>query len=332
MVGFQRRPFEIAALAAIVVAIVLVPIFGSRLIVYNMTIVAIYATVVMALNLLLGLAGQVSFAQTSFMAIGGYGSAIMTTRLGLDPWLALAAAALLAAVAAIVIGRPLLRLRGHYLSMATFALALGTYSFATAATWLTNGGIGISGVPPFAIGPLSFEEPHAFYVLSWAIAAITLIIVMLLANSFIGRAWRALATGQHVAASLGVDTTHYKLVAFVIAAAIASVAGSTYVEFTSFAGPDLYDVNIILTIFIMLYVGGRGSTVGPIVGAAVLTLVPQLISGLERYQNLVFFVLLLALILAAPNGLFGATPQANIAAPGWLRSRLCRLAGHRQRP
>ena len=118
--------------------------------------------VVISLNLLLGLAGQVSFAQTTFMAIGGYGSALLTTRLGLDPWLAmLAAAALVALVAALVIGRPLLRLRGHYLAMATFALALGTNSFVTAATPLTNGSIGISGVPPLALGGLRLRRSAA---------------------------------------------------------------------------------------------------------------------------------------------------------------------------
>jgi branched-chain amino acid transport system permease protein len=316
MVGFLRRPVEMAVLGLIIALVVLAPIFGSRLVVYNMTIVAIYATVVMALNLLLGLAGQVSFAQTSFMAIGGYGSALMTTRLGIDPWIALVLSAALAGIAAGVIGWPLLRLRGHYLSMATFALALGTYSFAGAATWLTNGGIGLSGVPPFAIGAFALDDPHDFYVLAWTVAAATLVLIALLANSYIGRAWRALATGQNVAASLGVDTTRYKLIAFVIAAVIASVAGSIYVEFTSFAGPDLYDINIILMIFIMLYVGGRGSTVGPIVGAAVLILVPQFMSGLERYQNLVFFIVLLALILAAPNGLLGSG-SASGAGPAW---------------
>lgn len=320
MVGFLRRPVEMAVLGVIFALVVLTPIFGSRLVVYNLTIVAIYSTVVMALNLLLGLAGQVSFAQTSFMAIGGYGSALLTTKLGLDPWLALVASAVLAAATAAIIGLPMLRLRGHYLSMATFALALGTFSFVGAATWLTNGGIGISSVPPLAIGSFTLDEPHVFYLLAWLIAALTLIFIALLANSHMGRAWRALATGQNIAASLGVDTTRYKLLAFVIAATIASVAGSIYVEFTSFAGPDLYDVNIILTIFIMLYVGGRGSTVGPIVGAGVLILVPQFMSGLERYQNLLFFIALLALILAAPNGLFG-TGAAASALPTWLGGR-----------
>ncbi len=320
MVDFTRRPFEIAVLLLIVAGVVAVPFGGSRLLVYSLTITALYAIVVISLNLLLGLAGQASFAQTTFMAIGGYGSALLTTRLGFNPWLALMLAAACAFLFSYVIGRALWRLRGHYLSMATFALALGTYSFANAAAWLTNGTIGISGIPPLEIGGIALDDPLSFYILCWICCGIVLILALLLANSHIGRAWRALATNPQIAAALGIDVPRYRMLVFVIAAAIASVAGSLYVEFTSFVGPDLYDINIVITLFLMLFVGGRGSTVGPIVGAGFLVIVPQLISGLERFQNLVFFTLLLVLILLRPSGLFGA---AHDTIP--LRSLLPKL-------
>jgi len=99
--------------------------------------------------------------------------------------------------------------------------------------------------------------------------------------------------------------SHYRLLVLLIAAVIASLSGSLYVEFTSFVGPDLYDINIIITLFLMLFVGGRGTTVGPIVGAGFLIIVPQLVSELERFQNLVFYTALLLLILVRPSGLFG---------------------------
>jgi branched-chain amino acid transport system permease protein len=318
------RKLERVVLGIIVICVVAAPFFGSRLTIYNLTITAIYAITVISLNLLLGLAGQVSFAQTTFMAIGGYGSALLTTRAGLNPWLALLLAALLALVVAFVIGRPLLRLRGHYLAMATFALALGTNSFVTAATPLTNGSIGISGVPPLTIAGLSFADPIAFYALSWTACAVAVGLFALLANSHIGRAWRALATGQEIAATLGIDIAGYKLMAFTIAAVMASVAGSLYVEYSSFVGPDLYDIGIVVNVFLMLFIGGRGSYLGPIVGAAVLTFAPQFLSGLEQYQNLVFFVFLLVLILVWPSGLLGRVHDAEPLAamlPRWLRRR-----------
>jgi branched-chain amino acid transport system permease protein len=319
------RKLELAVLGVIVACVAAAPFVGSRLTIYNLTITAIYAITVVSLNLLLGLAGQVSFAQTTFMAIGGYGSALMTTRLGLNPWLALLLAAGLALIAAFAIGRPLLRLRGHYLAMATFALALGTNSFVTAATPLTNGSIGISSVPPLAIGSLSFADPVAFYALSWVACAAATGLFALLANSHIGRAWRALATRQEIAASLGIDVTGYKVMAFAIAAVMASVAGSLYVEYSSFVGPDLYDIGIVVNLFLMLFIGGRGSYLGPIVGAAVLTFAPQYLSGLEQYQNLVFFVFLLVLILVWPSGLLGRVRDTEPLAtmlPRWLRRRL----------
>ena len=320
MVDLARRRFEIFVLALVAIGIVVLPFAGSRLAVYNLTITALYAAVVISLNLLLGLAGQASFAQTTFMAVGGYGSALLTTRIGFDPWLALAASAALAVMLAFVIGRPLLRLRGHYLSMATFALALGTYAFANAST-VTNGTIGISGVPSLAIGRLTLDSALSFYILSWAFCALTLIVALLLANSHIGRAWRALATSPEIAAALGIDVPRYRLMVLLIAALIAALAGSLYVEFTSFVGPDLYDINIIITLFLMLFVGGRGSTIGPIVGAGILIIGPQLINGLERFQNLVFFSVLLVLILVRPSGLFGPahdTIPLRSLLPGWL--------------
>jgi branched-chain amino acid transport system permease protein len=319
-----RARLERAILALIAAGIVLAPFVGSRLVIYNLTITAIYAMVVISLNVILGLAGQVSFAQTSFMAIGGYGSAILTTSLGVDPVLALVLSAVLALLAALVIGAPLLRLRGHYLAMATFALALGTNSFVTAATPLTNGSIGISGVPPLAIAGHAADSALAFYGLSWILCAIAMAIFALLAQSHIGRAWRAIATGQDIAASLGIDVTRAKLMAFAIAAMIASVAGSLYVEFTSFVGPDLYDLGIVLNVFLMLFIGGRGSLAGPVVGAALLTFAPQFLAGLEQYQSLVFFGVLLVLILVWPSGFFGRTrdsgPLREIV-PLWLRRR-----------
>lgn len=307
MVDFARGRVESVVLALIVVGVVATPFFGSRMAIYSLTVTALYAAVVVSLNLLLGLAGQASFAQTTFMAIGGYGSALFTTRLGLDPWLALVASAAIALAFAFVLGRPLLRLRGHYLSMATFALALGTYAFANAAEPLTNGTIGISGIPPLAIGRFELADPLSFYVLSWIFVGIVTAGALLLANSHIGRAWRALATSPGIAAVLGIDVPHYRSLVLLISAVIASLSGSLYVEFTSFVGPDLYDINIIITLFLMLFVGGRGSTAGPILGAGFLIIVPQLISGLERYQNIVFYIVLLVLILLRPSGLFGPT-------------------------
>jgi branched-chain amino acid transport system permease protein len=306
----RRVGVERLVLVLIAVVVLAAPVFGSRLVIYNLTVTAIYAIVVFGLNIVLGLAGQVSFAQTVFMAVGGYTSALLTTRAGINPWLALAVGALGAFITSFIVGVPLLRLRGHYLGMATFALALGVESFVAAATPLTNGSIGIAAVPPLAIGSLSFADTHAFYVLSWIVCAGSLALFTMLRRSYVGRAWRAVAAGSDIAASLGIRLTTYKVLAFALSALLASVAGSLYVELTSYAGPDSYNISIIVNIFLMLFIGGRGSYAGPIVGAAILTFVPQLLAGMQQFQTLVFLALLMLLILMWPNGLFGRPAEA----------------------
>jgi branched-chain amino acid transport system permease protein len=308
------RPYERSAAILLLIVVVATPFFGSKLAVYNLTITALFAIAVIGLNLLLGLAGQASFAQTSFMAIGGYGTALLTTRFGWNPWAAIGVSVGLAVVCAYVIGRPLLRLRGHYLSMATFALSLGVYYFVTAADWLTNGGSGIAGVPALAVFDVSLASPKAFYILAWSVCLLWIVGFVLLSRSHVGRAWRAIATGQDIAMALGIDVVRYKVLAFMIAAAAAGVSGALYVEYTSFVGPDLYDINIILNLFFMLFVGGRGSTIGAVAGSAILVLVPQLLSGLEQYQNLLFFLGLMVVLRVRPHGLFGGLPLAMPAA------------------
>jgi branched-chain amino acid transport system permease protein len=285
--------------------VVAVPLTGSRLWLYNMLIVSIFATATIGLNIVTGRAGQVSFAQTSFMAVGGYGLALFTTRLHWNPWLSVLAASLIAAGVALLVGVPLLRLRGHYLAMGTFALALGTTSFADAATGLTNGAIGISGVPPLTLGGFtSLDQTHA-YVLCWLVCGLALAVFAATQTCYVGRAWRALAVREDVAASLGVNLHGYKTLAFVLAAGLAAIAGSLYVAVTSFVGPDLYDAGTAINMFVILFIGGRGALFGPVVGAAVVILGPQLFSGIADWQNAIFLLILLLVIMFVPNGLLG---------------------------
>jgi branched-chain amino acid transport system permease protein len=297
--------------AAIVIA---VPLSGSRLWLYNMLIVSIFATATIGLNIVTGRAGQVSFAQTSFMAVGGYGLALLTTRAHWNPWLSMLVAAVVAAGIALLVGIPLLRLRGHYLAMGTFALALGTTSFADAATGLTNGAIGISAVPPLTLGGFtSLDQTHA-YVLCWAVCGLALAVFAATQSSYVGRAWRALAVREDVAASLGVNLHGYKTLAFVLAAILAAVAGALYVSVTSFVGPDLYDAGTAINMFVILFIGGRGALFGPVLGAAVVILGPQLFSGIADWQNAIFLLILLLVIMFLPNGLLGSLRLRSAAA------------------
>lgn len=271
--------------------------------IYNLTLVATYAIVVVGLNVFVGYLGLVTFAQTAFMAIGGYSLAILTVRHGWNPWAALLVGILLSVLAAAAVGVPLLRLRGHYLTMTTFALALGTFAYVTGATSFTGGSVGISGVPPLALGPFTLSDPRDAYLGCWlAVAAVTWIGVRL-RDSHVGRAWQSISSREEAGTSLGLRIQKFKIIGFVLAAAFAAVGGALYVGFTTYLSPDLYDSTIGVNLFVMLFLGGRGRTLAPIVGAAVLILVPQEFSALSDYQAILFDCVLLAIILLRPGGL-----------------------------
>lgn len=283
---------------------------GSRFWIYNITQVAIYAIVVIGLNALVGFAGQVSFAQTAFMAIGGYGVGILSANHHWNAWLASAVSCVVAVAAASVIGSFLLRLRGHYLTMATFALAYGMYSYVGGATGLTGGAIGISGVPALAIGGLSFAQPVPMLVLCAGICLAAVLAVSLLGRSHIGRTWKAVAAREDVVSSLGISASRAKMLAFCIAALLGVVGGILYVEQTGFVSPDLYAPTTIINLFVMLFIGGRGRTFGPLLGAAVVVILPVELSGLANIEGIIFDLLLLAVILIRPQGLLGRAPAA----------------------
>ncbi|WP_432827005.1 branched-chain amino acid ABC transporter permease [Dactylosporangium sp. CA-092794] len=278
--------------------------------IYNLTLVATYAIVVVGLNVFVGYLGLVTFAQTAFMAIGGYSLAILTVRHGWNPWAALLAGLLLSVIAAAAVGVPLLRLRGHYLTMTTFALALGTFGYITGATSFTGGSVGISGVPPLAVGPFSLANPRDAYLGCWIVVAVVTWIGVRLRNSHVGRAWQTISSREEAGTSLGLRVQRFKVIGFVLAAVFAAVGGALYVSFTTYLSPDLYDSTIGVNLFVMLFLGGRGRTLAPIVGAAVLILVPQQFSALSDYQAILFDCVLLVIILLKPGGL--------LEPPQWL--------------
>jgi branched-chain amino acid transport system permease protein len=299
------RDMDVLVGCLLAVAVVAITVVGTRQLVYTATVVAIFGLAAVGLNVLMGLAGQASFAQASFMAIGGYGLAILTTQHGWNPWLAAAAGVATTVLVAFAMGIPLLRLRGHYLAVGTLAVALATTSLALGAQPLTGGSAGIAQVPPFAIGSLSLADPKLFCLLSWLACSIGLYGFVALKRSYIGRAWRALAAREAVAQTLGVDIWRLKMLALVLSAGFAAVAGALYVALTTYISSDVFDLTFAISLFLMLFIGGRGATFGPIVGAAVVVYMPQVIPGGPRLTALIFQVLLVVIIIFTPAGLLG---------------------------
>ena len=263
----------------------------------------IYTIFVTGLNIFMGFAGQATFGQNAFAAIGGYTSAVLTTAYAWAPIPALGIGILSAIVCALVIGYPTLRLKGHYLAMGTLAVGLIVYEITVQWQSVTQGYMGISGIPPLGIGSWEAASDRAQLVLLSVLVALCMASAKLIRNSRFGRALVAFSGSEDAARALGIDVGHYKLTAFVLSAVYAAISGSLFVHIVGFVSPEVFGMNMVIRSFTMLYVGGIGTISGPLVGAVVINLLPETIRVLKDYQDLVYGAALILILIFAPAGL-----------------------------
>jgi branched-chain amino acid transport system permease protein len=268
-----------------------------------MSFAMIYAVFVIGLNVFMGFAGQVSFGHNAFAALSGYASAVLTATYFWDPLPAFAVGLSLALIVALVIGWPTLRLKGHYLAMATLAIGLIVYEIAVQWQSVTQGYMGISGIAPLgAFGYEIVSERGKLFVLVVIVALATVAAARLRGSRF-GRALAAIAGSENAARSLGIKVANYKLAAFLVSAAYAAVAGSLFVHVVEFVSPEVFGLHMVVLAFTMLYVGGIGTLGGPILGAVIVSLLPEIFRGLKDYQDLFYGAGLIVLLIYAPKGL-----------------------------
>jgi branched-chain amino acid transport system permease protein len=264
---------------------------------------AIYAIFVTGLNFFMGYTGQVSFGQNAFAAIGGYASAILTTAFNWPVFVAMPVGVVAAAALALLVGFPALRLRGHYLAMATLALGMIIQEIAVQWDKVTMGYTGIAAIPP--LGAFGYELPSDRAQLAALLAALGLglWVSSRLKHSRMGHALAAIAGSEDAARALGIDVARYKLIAFVVAAVYAAIAGSLFAHFVGFVSPEVFGLHMVVLGFTMLYVGGIGTVMGPLVGAFIISLLPETFRGFKEYQDLAYGAALIVLLIYAPKGL-----------------------------
>jgi branched-chain amino acid transport system permease protein len=264
------------------------------------------------LALLMGYAGQISLGHAVFYGLGGYGAGLLSIRLGLPPLLAIPGAALLTALCAWLLGALLLRLRGHYLAMATLGLNVIFSLIVTNQTALTGGPNGLQGYGKLALGAWVINSDREFYYVVWGVALLILLISLNIVNSRVGRALRALHTSEVAAETLGVDTAQAKAQVLVLSAVYAGLAGGLYAYWIGIVSPGDFSLNFSTELVVMVAVGGLASVWGAIFGAAAVTLLteflrnflPQLLQGASGEQQIVAFGLILMLIMIFfPDGL-----------------------------
>jgi len=277
--------------------------FSGGYLVTVMSFALIYAIFVTGLNVFMGYAGQVSFGQNAFAAISGYTSAVLTTAYGMEPLVGMAIGISGALAFALLIGYPTLRLKGHYLAMATLAVGLIVYEVAVHWQSVTQGYMGISGIPPLGIGRYTVTSEKGQLLLLVMVTAIMLFVAWRIRNSRVGRAFVAVAGSEDAARALGIDVAHYKLVSFLISAGYAALAGSLFVHVVGFVSPEVYGMHMVVLAFTMLYVGGIGTIVGPLIGAIVISLLPEMFRQFKDYQDLIYGAVLILLLIYAPKGI-----------------------------
>ncbi|MEJ2435914.1 MAG: branched-chain amino acid ABC transporter permease [Pseudolabrys sp.] len=301
MKRLAASPYTIVLAMAVVVA--LLPLaLHSTFYLRVATLVFIFSLVVVGLNLLMGFAGQVSLGHAGFFGIGAYAVAVGPASLGVPSWLALPAGAVLAGILAFVVGRPVLRLRGHYLAVATMGLGLlVAMVFNNEAAW-TGGPDGML-VPHLSLFGWRVHGPLSWYWVSGVSLVIAAWIAVNVIASPTGRALRAIHDSEVAARVLGVDVARYKLIAFVLSAVYAAIAGSYYSLFDGLVTPEAAGFLRSIEFVTMAVLGGLGSIVGSIVGATVLVVLPQLLTVFQDYEHIVLGLVMIVVMVFLPAGI-----------------------------
>jgi branched-chain amino acid transport system permease protein len=304
----QRRRRLLILLAALLIAVLPLALEDS----YwrtNLTICAINVLLALGLDFILGYAGQLNLGHSAFYGLGAYVSTLLIVKLGIPFWLAFVAGVAFSGVAGMLLSLFAVRLRGHYLAIASLGFAVITYQVLLNWISLTQGPLGIYGIqppPPIAIPGLPVIDFHNLAAFFYLVAGFTLAVYVLLAQlvrSPIGETLTAIREDEVSAASLGINAAAWKVFAFGVGAAIGGAAGCFYAAFVGTLVPDAFTITESFSILSMVIVGGMGTLIGPVFGAILLTLLPEFLRNVGDLRLVVYGAALTFVVLFMPGGL-----------------------------
>jgi len=313
-----RALLEIRLMPAIVVAVIVIvlPLFFPSAYYYRIgVLVFIFALAVVGLNLLMGFAGQVSLGHAGFLGIGAYSVAIGPIYFGAPSWLCLFAGAILSGAVAFLVGRPILRLKGHYLAVATLGLGLLVAIVLTNEAGWTGGPDGMS-VPRLVLFDRSVRGADAWYWIAGTTFVGAFVLALNLMGSPTGRALQAIHGSEMAALVLGIDVARKKLTIFIISAMYASVAGSYLALFNGYITPDSAGFLRSIELVAMVVLGGMGSIIGSLVGAAVLVVLPQALTIFHEYEQALLGLIIMVFMIFLRRGI---VPSIAAAFAGWRK-------------
>jgi branched-chain amino acid transport system permease protein len=286
-------------------ALLIAPIFVKNFVVFQFTMILIYAIAILSLNILTGVSGQVSLGHSAFFAAGAYGAGILMEHANVPYPLAILAAGVICFAIGFLFGLPALRLKGVYLALATFALAVAApplLKLGTFEHW-TGGVQGLLVTKPDPAFGLPISQDRWMYYVTLAITLVIYLLSVNLLNSRSGRAFMAIRDNEIAASSMGINLALYKTLAFGISAGLTGIAGALGAITVAFVAPDAYTFNFAIALFLGMVIGGVGWLPGSLAGAAFIVYVPNIAEGISKgLSGAVFGVFIIAVIFLLPNG------------------------------
>ncbi|MCL4516572.1 MAG: branched-chain amino acid ABC transporter permease [Firmicutes bacterium] len=299
--------FALAALAVMVSWVI-----QSSYYLHIANLIGIYSLIVIGLNLLSGYTGQVSMGHAGFFAIGSYVSALLTMKLQIPFWLSIGAAALVASFSGMVIGIPAMKLSGPYLVMAT--VGFGEIIRLVLVNWtpVTRGAAGLTGIPLPSFLGIQVTSERDFFYLIYALVLVGTIAALRLSRSKVGRTFVAIREDELAAEAMGVPVNSYKVVAFVVSAAYAGIAGALYGSFAGVASPDNFTFEDSVGFLSMSVIGGNRTIYGALLGSFVLTVLSEALRVFQTYRLIIYGIILILTVIFVPQGLSGLARQGFV--------------------
>lgn len=292
---------------AVLLLAVLLPQFVTNEYIMRIAIIALmYSMLAISLNLMTGILGQMSFGHAAFWGIGAYTAAILTSRFGVGSELALPAAAIVAGLFGVLLGMPTLKLKGYYFTIVTMVFC--EIIRVVEINWmsLTNGPLGILNIPRPSFFGFKLASQSAYYYLILVMVLLTVLVVSNLTNSRTGHAILAVRDDEIAAESSGINVFRTKIIAFVVSAMLAGLAGGFFAQYQTYIDPTSFTGQQSNEILVMVIFGGLGNVFGSIIGAVVLSILPEVLRGFAVYRQIIYGILLVVMMLVRPQGMFGS--------------------------
>jgi branched-chain amino acid transport system permease protein len=308
--------------APLAILLLLLPVFCSYYALHIIIFSGINLIAVLGLGLLVGFSGQVSLGHAAFYGIGAYASALLTVKLGLSFWIALPLAGIIAGIAGVLLAIPSLKVAALYLVMTTIGFSMIVWLMMLQWSGLTNGPNGIIGIPFPSIGGLVLDSPSKYYYLVLAFALVALWLMSRIVRSAVGLRLMAIFDQEEAAKAVGVHTTYFRVLAFVISSIFAGVGGSLYAHYVTFIHPDNFNVWVSVIFLVMAVLGGQRSIPGLTASVVILTFATEYFRVFGEYRMIGYGIFLALCMIYFPEGI-GTTqwvsPRRLLAR--WLRSK-----------